>query len=35
MDLMLSNIIVLLGDEVGERVDLLTRLQNTFGDFES
>lgn len=34
MDLMLSNIIVLLGDEVGERVDLLTRLQNTFGDFE-
>jgi DNA-binding MurR/RpiR family transcriptional regulator len=35
MDLMLSNIIVVLGDEVSERVDTLTRLQDVFGDFES
>ncbi len=35
MDLMLSNIIVLKGDEVSERVDTLTRLQDVFGDFES
>ena len=35
MDLMLSNIIVLMGDEVSERVDTLTRLQDVFGDFES
>ena len=34
MDLLLSNIIVVLGDEVGERVAQLTRLQNVFGDFE-
>lgn len=35
MDLMLSNIIVLLGHEVDERVQLLTRLQDVFRDFES
>lgn len=35
LDLMLSNIIVVLGDEVSERVELLTRLQDVFGDFES
>jgi hypothetical protein len=35
MDLMLSHIIVVLGDEVSERVELLTRLQDVFGDFES
>lgn len=35
MDLMLSNIIVVKGDEVSERVDTLTRLQDVFGDFES
>jgi DNA-binding MurR/RpiR family transcriptional regulator len=35
MDLMLSNVIVLLGNDVSERVELLTRLQNVFGDFES
>ncbi|UVC08019.1 MurR/RpiR family transcriptional regulator [Rhizobium sp. TH2] len=35
MDLMLSNIIVLMGNEVDERVQLLTRLQDVFGDFES
>jgi DNA-binding MurR/RpiR family transcriptional regulator len=35
MDLMLSNIVVLRGEEVNERVDSLTRLQNIFGDFES
>ncbi len=34
MDLLLSNIIVVVGDEVGERVAQLTRLQNVFGDFE-
>jgi DNA-binding MurR/RpiR family transcriptional regulator len=34
MDLMLSNIIVLLGDQVDERVRTLTRLQDVFGDFE-
>ena len=34
MDLMLSNIIVLLGDQVDERVQRLTRLQDVFGDFE-
>lgn len=35
MDLMLSNIIVLMGNEVDERVQLLTRLQDVFGDFEN
>ena len=35
MDLLLSNIIVLLGNEVDERVQLLTRLQDVFGDFEA
>ena len=35
MDLLLSNIIVLLGGEVDERVQLLTRLQDVFGDFEA
>lgn len=35
MDLMLSNVIVLLGNEVDERVQLLTRLQDVFGDFET
>lgn len=35
MDLLLSNIIVLLGDQVNERVELLTRLQDVFGDFEA
>lgn len=35
MDLLLSNIIVLMGDTVDERVQLLTRLQDVFGDFES
>jgi DNA-binding MurR/RpiR family transcriptional regulator len=35
MDLMLSNIIVLLGNAVDERVQLLTRLQDVFGDFET
>jgi hypothetical protein len=30
-----SNIIVLMGNEVDERVQLLTRLQDMFGDFES
>lgn len=34
MDLLLSNIIVLMGNEVDERVQLLTRLQDVFGDFE-
>jgi DNA-binding MurR/RpiR family transcriptional regulator len=35
MDLMLSNIIVLMGNAVDERVQLLTRLQDVFGDFET
>lgn len=35
MDLMLSHIIVLLGNEVDERVQTLTRLQDIFGDFEN
>jgi len=35
MDLMLSNIIVVLGEEVNERVETLTRLQDIFGDFEA
>ncbi|GCA53598.1 MULTISPECIES: MurR/RpiR family transcriptional regulator [Sinorhizobium] len=35
MDLMLSNVIVVLGEEVSERVDTLTRLQDIFGDFEN
>ena len=35
MDLMLSNIIVLMGNAVDERVQLLTRLQDMFGDFET
>lgn len=34
MDLMISNIIVELGDKVNQRVDRLTRLQDVFGDFE-
>jgi len=34
MDLMLSNVIVVLGEAVGERVNMLTRLQDIFGDFE-
>ena len=35
LDLMVSNIIVLLGEQVNERVANLTRLQNCFGDFEA
>ena len=35
LDLMLSNVIVVLGDEVSERVEQLTRLQDIFGDFEN
>jgi len=35
MDLMLSNIIVVLGDDVSERVETLTRLQDVFKDFEA
>ncbi|MFT3998886.1 MAG: MurR/RpiR family transcriptional regulator [Rhizobium sp.] len=35
MDLLLSNMIVLLRGKVDERVELLTRLQDVFGDFES
>ncbi len=35
MDLMLSNIIVLIGNQVDERVQTLTRLQDIFGDFEN
>lgn len=35
MDLLLSNIIVILRGKVDERVELLTRLQDVFGDFES
>ena len=35
MDLMLSNIIVLIGNQVDERVQTLTRLQDIFGDFET
>ncbi len=35
MDLMLSNIIVLLGSQVDDRVQMLTHLQDVFGDFES
>ena len=35
MDLMLSHIIVLLGNEVDERVQNLTRFQDMFGDFEN
>ncbi|MDT3379435.1 MurR/RpiR family transcriptional regulator [Labrys neptuniae] len=35
LDLMLSNVIVVLGDEVSERVEQLTRLQDIFGDFET
>ena len=35
MDLMLSNVIVVLGEEVNERVETLTRLQDIFGDFEA
>lgn len=34
IDLMLSNIIVALGDKVDERVAMLTKLQDAFGDFE-
>ncbi len=35
MDLMLSNLIVLIGNQVDERVQTLTRLQDIFGDFEN
>lgn len=35
MDLLLSNILVVLRGKVDERVELLTRLQDVFGDFES
>ncbi|MGN8116087.1 MurR/RpiR family transcriptional regulator [Labrys sp. 22185] len=35
LDLMLSNVIVVLGEEVSERVEQLTRLQDIFGDFET
>ncbi|MGN6145798.1 MurR/RpiR family transcriptional regulator [Ollibium composti] len=35
MDLMISHVIVELGDKVNQRVDRLTRLQDVFGDFES
>lgn len=34
MDLMISHVIVELGDAVNQRVDRLTRLQDVFGDFE-
>jgi DNA-binding MurR/RpiR family transcriptional regulator len=34
-DLLISNIIVVLGDKVSRRVDELTRLQDIFGDFEN
>lgn len=35
MDLILSNVIGLLGNQVTERVELLSRLQDGFGDFET
>jgi len=34
LDLVISNVIVELGDNVNARVDQLTRLQDAFGDFE-
>jgi len=34
LDLLISNLIVVLGDTVNRRVDELTRLQDVFGDFE-
>lgn len=34
LDLMISNVVVELGDAVNARVDRLTHLQDTFGDFE-
>jgi len=34
LDLMISNVVVELGDSVNERVDRLTELQDAFGDFE-
>lgn len=34
LDLLLSNIIVVMGDKVHHRVEMLTRLQDLFGDFE-
>lgn len=34
LDLMISNLIVELGDKVNQRVDQLTRLQDIFGDFQ-
>lgn len=34
LDLMISNVIVELGDKVNQRVDRLTRLQDAFGDFQ-
>lgn len=34
LDLVISNVVVELGDNVNARVDQLTRLQDVFGDFE-
>ena len=34
LDLLMSNVIVMLGDRVNQRVDQLTQLQDIFGDFE-
>jgi DNA-binding MurR/RpiR family transcriptional regulator len=34
IDLLLSNVIVVLGDQVDRRVEMLTGLQDVFGDFE-
>jgi hypothetical protein len=34
IDLLLSNLIVVLGEKVHRRVEMLTRLQDLFGDFE-
>lgn len=34
LDLVISNVVVELGDSVNARVDQLTRLQDVFGDFE-
>ena len=34
LDLIVSNVIVELGDKVNQRVDRLTRLQDAFGDFQ-
>ena len=35
MDLLLGNVIGLLGDKVTDRIELLSRLQDDFGDFET